>query len=595
MGYKIHVLDRKYKKWDIYNSATMELSTLDIDPVQNKLFNHDIFSISGETVNILHSVIREVPSIQGVLVLNKNKTFGRHSKNKYFYRCIPDDRRLPEFLIPYKLKIGFIKKMTNKYIIFKYQNWNNKHPVGTIIQVIGSVSNLSCFYEYQLYCKSLYASIQQFTKDTMKALRDKSSEAYIDIIQKTYKLENRQKWNVYSIDPENCRDLDDAFSIKKTKNGILLSVYISNVSLWLDIMNLWGSFSQRIATIYLPDRKRPMLPTILSDALCSLLEKNIRFAFTLDIFVKDNIISSVEFKNTSVVLKKNFTYNSKNLMKCEDYKLLVKTIRKMNENPKQQYITQLNDSHDVIAYIMILMNKISGKKLEEFGVGIFRSTQLNFPEQKDLTKRLPKHVLKFVKGWNSSGGRYVGYDGYRNHDLLKINSYVHITSPIRRLVDLLNILELQDKLNLLKYNEKTLNFYNEWYSKLNYINTTMRSIRKVQNNCALLNKCISENNPIYDGFLFDKMERNDGLFQYMVYLPDIKMVNRLVTSTNYKNYSKHSFKVYIFMDEDRLKQKIRIDIISSYNICPEKGGEKHLENVIKKQKRNKEGAAGLVI
>ena len=75
--------------------------------------------------------------------------------------------------------------MTNRYIVFKYKHWENKHPVGTIIQIIGEVSNLSCFYEYQLYCKSLYASIQKFTKDTMIALRDKSSESYIDIIQKT--------------------------------------------------------------------------------------------------------------------------------------------------------------------------------------------------------------------------------------------------------------------------------------------------------------------------------------------------------------------------------------------------------------------------
>jgi hypothetical protein len=44
------------------------------------------------------------------------------------------------------------------------------------------------------------------------------------------------------------------------------------------------------------------------------------------------------------------------------------------------------------------------------------------------------------------------------------------------------------------------------------------------------------------------------------------MVNRYVTREEYVNYSKHRFKIYVFMDEDRLKQKVRIDIISSYNI-----------------------------
>ena len=35
-----------------------------------------------------------------------------------------------------------------------------------------NVSSLDTFYEYQLYCKSLYASIQKFTKHTMKQLKN---------------------------------------------------------------------------------------------------------------------------------------------------------------------------------------------------------------------------------------------------------------------------------------------------------------------------------------------------------------------------------------------------------------------------------------
>ena len=582
MSYKIHVLDRKYSKWELYNSSTLDLEKKEIEPVENKLFNHDVFSIKDGKISIDHSVIRNVPSIQGVLVLEGCRTYGRHSRDKFYYRCIPDDRRLPEFLVPYKLKIGFSKTNVNKYILFKYKNWDNKHPIGTIIQVIGPVSDLSCFYEYQLYCKSLYASIQQFNAAAMKSLRHKSSNSYIDTIQKKYKLENRQDWDVYSIDPEGSRDFDDAFSIKKMGDEILLSIYISNVCLWMDVMDLWGSFSKRIATIYLPDRKRPMLPTILSDALCSLLEKNIRFAFTLDCRIKDGIIINCDFKNTSVVLKKNHIYDSNALNKNKDYKLLFDVVTKMNTIENQEYISKgkcesgrkIKDSHDIIAYIMVLMNYTAGKKLETFGTGIFRSIKLD--EKQSLPKNLPNDVIKFITGWTSSGGRYVKFGDYRNHDLLKIHSYVHITSPIRRLVDLLNMIELQDKLGLLKYNEKSKEFYEKWFLELDYINTTMRSIRKVQNNCSLLDKCVKEENPQYDGFLFDKMERNDGLFQYMVYLPKIRMTNRLVSQFSYENYSKHLFKIYTFMDEDQLKQKVRIDIISSYSIYENKASEEDI-------------------
>jgi len=223
---------------------------------------------------------------------------------------------------------------------------------------------------------------------------------------------------------------------------------------------------------------------------------------------------------------------------------------------------------------MVLMNYTAGKKLETFKTGIFRSIKLD--EKQTLPKYLPDDVRKFITGWTSSGGRYVRFGEYRNHDLLKIHSYVHITSPIRRLVDLLNMIELQDKLGLLKYNEKSKIFYEKWFLELDYINTTMRSIRKVQNNCSLLDRCVKEKDPQYDGFLFDKMERNDGLFQYMVYLPEIRMTNRLVSQFSYENYSKHLFKIYTFLDEDRLKQKVRIDIISSYSIYENKASDKDI-------------------
>ena len=37
---------------------------------------------------------------------------------------------------------------------------------------------------------------------------------------------------------------------------------------------------------------------------------------------------------------------------------------------------------------------------------------------------------------------YIRFEENKVHEMLKFNEYVHITSPIRRLVDLLNILSL---------------------------------------------------------------------------------------------------------------------------------------------------------
>ena len=70
-------------------------------------------------------------------------------------------------------------------------------------------------------------------------------------------------------------------------------------------------------TIYLPDRKRPMLPTILSDTLCSLQENQKRFACTLDVeFDMDAniILDSLVYKNTLISVHKNYRYEEENLL-----------------------------------------------------------------------------------------------------------------------------------------------------------------------------------------------------------------------------------------------------------------------------------------
>ena len=104
-------------------------------------------------------------------------------------------------------------------------------------------------------------------------------------------------------------------------------------------------------------------------------------------------------------------------------------------------------------------------------------------------------------------------------------------------------------------------FYQYWTSdnSLEYINTTMRSVRKVQNDCSLLALCTENKeifNEIFDGFVFDKIIRNDALFQYMVYLPKINMVNRYTSRFDIDNMTMQKFKIYLFQDEVNLKRKL---------------------------------------
>ena len=168
--YKLFVEDRYYEKVKIcYSKSLKEIHIPSIDFISNKLFNQDLFEYDDNKIKIIHSSVRESENIPCVLVCNTQKTYGR-KKDKFYYKCIPDDVRLPIFLIPYKIKLGFNKNISNKYIIFKFNNWNHKRPIGTMLNNFGDVNKLESFYEYQLYCKSLYASIHYFQKKNYKSV-----------------------------------------------------------------------------------------------------------------------------------------------------------------------------------------------------------------------------------------------------------------------------------------------------------------------------------------------------------------------------------------------------------------------------------------
>ena len=559
--YKILINDREYKDWELVDSLSMiPVDKIPLDPATDKLFSTDIFDMKDDRINLLHSSVRTMPSIPGILVLKDGKTFGKY-KDKYLYKCIPDDRRLPVFLIPYYLKLGFSKNIDNKYVIFRFDNWNKKHPQATMVNNLGDVDILENFYEYQLYCKSLYASIQQFNKATTQALKLKTEEELISKMITTNKLIDRTKEEIFTIDSKQTTDYDDAISICKIGDtGYKVSIYISNVPMWMEELQLWDSFSERISTIYLPDRKRPMLPTILSECICSLCQDVVRLAFVLDITISNNEIIGYKFENVFVKIYKNHEYESKELKKDTNYQQMFQVVDQLSTQYK--YTSKIKTSNDVIAYLMILMNYYSALEMTKYKNGIYRSVKLNQKIQKP--ENLDDDIDNFLTIWNSSCGHYDLYDERKCHEMLNLDSYIHCTSPIRRLVDLLNMAKLQMNLQMVEYGSRYETFHNKWTEKLEYINTTMRVIRKIQGDCNLLELCF--NNPDicekeYEGYVFDKIERNDGLFQYIVYLVELKTVSRINLRFELEDYSKNKFKVFIFNDESSLKKKIRLHLL----------------------------------
>lgn len=579
---KILIDDRNYNIWSFCNplnnipeiTAIPELSQ--IHPANDKLFSGDVFTVSdivSNKIQIINSPTRTASLLAGVLQLNANKTYGRTiNKKRLLYKCIPDDKRIPAFLIPYDLKIGFSKVQPNKYVVFKFDQWTDTHPHGLLVETLGDVGNLDAFYEYQLYCKSLHISINEITNTAKIALKRSSIQDYVKQIRQNpaNNVQDRTSDHIFTIDPVNSLDFDDGFGIKphqQIPNYRVVSVYIANVYVWLEIMGLWNSFSQRVSTIYLPDYRRPMLPTILSDALCSLQEGQDRFAFVMDLTINaDNgeiIHDETAFSNAFIRVAKNYRYEECSLLNHKPYQEFSEITTKMDK-----YMKLNANSHDIVAYWMIQMNTICARVLAKKKMGIFRSVTFTNPEKMiDLDIECIE-TKRVINSWNNTTGQYLAFseDAILDHDLMNIKSYIHITSPIRRLVDLLNQMLFTRELLGVHFSTDASAFLVKWMGQLDYINASMRSIRKVQTDCDLLYRCTKDPEIMsgsHTGIVFDKVSKNDGSGSicYMVYIEKWKLLSRIITTRELSNYQSATFKVFLFEDEDRCKRKIRLQIV----------------------------------
>tara|TARA_B100002052_G_scaffold239578_1_gene223692 strand:+ start:7000 stop:8625 length:1626 start_codon:yes stop_codon:yes gene_type:complete len=530
-------------------SEPITISSRVISPIKERL-------LVGDTINetsISHtSKYRTETSIPGILVYN-GQSFGRH-KDKMLYKCIPNDKKLPIFLIPYSdKKSNFNKVKLNKYILFKFVEWKDKHPLAMITNTLGDVNNTYVYYDYQLYCKNIHYSIQKLTKCTNKELLPyKKKEIFND------EIKSRNDVEIITIDPEGSIDFDDALSIDTTSNTTIITVYISNVPFVLDKLNLWDELSNRVSTIYLPHEKKPMLPPALSDNICSLIEKKIRSVVAMDIHItSDGEIIDINYSNCFVKVDKNYVYEDKDLINNINYKLLLDYAIKINNNKK--YLDNIDDSHDVVALYMILMNHEVGKYLSSHNSGIYRDVKYVDANLESIN--VSNTLRKFLNIYNNVEANYKLYELDIEHQLIGkgVDYYTQVTSPIRRIVDLINIILLQKYDGLIETNDSINNFIDKWLKSIQTINNDMKSIRKVQNDCNLLNECIVNNKQqSYEGYIikFDKNYDN-----YSVYLPSIKLLTYVKSNDKLEIYKKYSFTIHVFNDEYTLKQKVRLQMI----------------------------------
>jgi hypothetical protein len=238
----------------------------------------------------------------------------------------------------------------------------------------------------------------------------------------------------------------------------------------------------------------------------------------------------------------------------------------------------INTSHDVVAFLMVLINTQTAIILEANQCGIFRSSTIIHPgdylKKQAETEHLEQDTKRIILNWNNTFGEYVLYnEKSREHIIMNKKSYIHISSPIRRLVDLLNqmlfiseiIFDSKEKRTMVRtLSQDAKKFIYNWTKEIDYINLAMRSIRKVQIDCELMNRCFLDPNIMnveHEGIIFDKVQKNDGTFSYMVYLNNYKLLSRITATADLENYSTRKFNVFLFEDENKITKKIRLHLV----------------------------------
>lgn len=254
----------------------------------------------------------------------------------------------------------------------------------------------------------------------------------------------------FTIDCEDCKDMDDAVSIVRTNSGYRLAVHIADVSAYVSPgSELFQIAAQRATSIYLPNETIPMLPKVLSNNCCSLNPGVTRNTLSVIMhvnkegevikseIVKGMIKSRVKGiyseinkllagdKNVDLMKKYNAVYDDLFIM-AELYEIL-KTARERNG-------ANTEDSNK--PKIAVKKNQILLIPMEE-GVAENLIEEYMILTNKVIAEFLVTNDLPGIFRIQEAKNNLAAYSPFKyKHCELALESYSHFTSPIRRLADL---------------------------------------------------------------------------------------------------------------------------------------------------------------
>jgi len=177
----------------------------------------------------------------------------------------PEDGRLPG---TFRLVKVLPKASRGDIVVAEFAGWEDPHqpPLAAMTKILGrddapGVDMLKVIHRYGLPLEFPRAVLEE-------------AEAIEETVG-AEEIERREDWReseVFTIDPEDAKDFDDAICVKELpEGGWELAVHIADVSHYVDPDSaLDREARHRGNSVYLADRVIPMLPEKLSNGVCSL-------------------------------------------------------------------------------------------------------------------------------------------------------------------------------------------------------------------------------------------------------------------------------------------------------------------------------------
>tara|TARA_B100001248_G_scaffold206607_1_gene160637 strand:+ start:893 stop:2599 length:1707 start_codon:yes stop_codon:yes gene_type:complete len=390
-------------------------------------FNNDIVKFFPEEnkIQTIESKVRNGKKIAGLLILESNTKYGLNKKGRPYYLFKPLDWKLPNFLVS-----SSHKKRENLFVEIKFNKWEKKLPHGMIEKIFGPEKILENRYQ---------ALLSNYGVNT------KNINNLFNLDEINYDKINRIDLfdlNIITIDPINCKDMDDAVHYKKISNNLIqIGVHITDVTSYIPINSTIDLEAQkRLTSVYSPNKTINMIPESLSENISSLYKGETKKCISV-IFDFDNQGNLIKYQiiPTHIMVKQNLSYDQFDTFINENTNINMSDLFNFTKKIKFGNFDFNNyDSHKMIEKLMILTNHTVCQDLINQGLNnvIIRTHQESFNTELD---KIPTEIYNdiFFKFMNSAEYQIYNSESTNYHSGLNMYNYTHFTSPIRRYADML--------------------------------------------------------------------------------------------------------------------------------------------------------------